>query len=166
MNIDIYLTKTEKDTIYETMTKYKISMSTIADILITETYYVLTHYGIENDLNKILEEEYLYKDERIFWKHGTIRPKAYKKGTWHNVNIINKAKYTTNVLHIYVKKDIKQYATEEGAKIYYQRINKEMCKRKEQNWDYNNVVRNMTKAIRNNWKYYEKIINEEKLKHE
>ena len=166
MNIDIYLTKTEKDTIYETMTKYKISMSTIADILITETYYVALHYGLTKEINKILEEEYQYKDEKIFWKHGTIRPKAFKKGTWYDTGIKNKAKYTTNVLHIYIKKDIKKYLTEEGAKIYYQRINKEFMKRKEQNWDYNNVVRNMTKAIRNNWKYYKKIIEQEELKHE
>ena len=77
MNIDIYLTKTEKEDLQKIMQKHHVSMSTIADILITTTYIYLQQNGIQKDINKLLEQEYLYKSE---WdKHGTIRPKCFKE---------------------------------------------------------------------------------------
>lgn len=159
MNIDIYLTKTEKENLQKIMQKHHVSMSTIADILITTTYIYLQQNGIQKNINKLLEQEYLYKSE---WdKHGTIRPKCFKEEGWRNL-ITKRNMYTTNVIKIYIKKEISKYTNNENNKertiLYYQAINKELMQRKEQFWNYNTFIRSTRRAIRENKDYYKKAI--------
>ena len=171
--INIYLTENEKNEFHTIQNKYKISMSTIADKICFYFYKQTIHNPMDVELCNKLQNEYIqfdktgkiiegYKKEERRSKTSII-PKCFneKDGImYYNIKNPNKSIYITNVMYLYITKQLDKYITKKGLQIFYNDINTEFSKTREQFWNYNNAVRNQTRAVRQNKDYYRRIVNE------
>ena len=158
MRVNIYINNEEHKQLEKISQKYKVSLSTIADILIQTTYYEMIHEGKDKtqDYNTQLQMEYILKNG--FEKKTSCKPKCYNKGSLYAEQISKKDCYTTNVIKLYCTKEIEKYLTEEGKKCYYEKINKKFQETKEQFWNYNNFLRSTRRSLKENIAYYKKEI--------
>lgn len=134
-------------------------MSTLADVIIFETYKQILQNG--KIKNQDLEENYLIK--YAFITKTSIKPKCFKEGVLKDA-IKNKNIYATNALEIYISKRIEDYVNEKGKNEYFNNINNKLNEIKEQFWDYNNFVRSQTRFIKKNPQYAKRLIAESEKK--
>lgn len=152
---NIYITESEKDKANTIQQKYKISLSTMVSILAYTTYYCLKHYGTK-DLEDLQLE---YVDTKCNYK-TSIKPRCMKDTEILAKLITNKSIYLTNVLKLYLSRNIAKYLTKKGLEYYYNDIDKKFQTAKEVFWNYNNVVRSNARAIKNNKEYYQRLLKE------
>ena len=144
--INIYTSKEDRKTIDKLKVKYQLSLTTIIDILL----FVTTKYLNEESI-KDLANKYKYKKSQ---KTSIKTPKIYKDLKWENIkeNI-----YATNVLQIYLKKDINKYIeNKETLQKYYNDINNKMTTTNDEFWNYNQHIRMQRRMLRENKEYFKK----------
>lgn len=160
--INIYITADEKKQLIQVKNRYKISISTIAQI-------VYKWYG--TCLEKTLESNYIeYLTEQDKNEKTSIKPRKKlddlpcnyqeRKRNWSMIY--------TNCLKIYIHKSFKQYFKQENnqasqqlveemnAKIHGS-IAKQMQETRDAFYTYNDTLRNNIRAIRENPKLFEKV---------
>ena len=153
--INIYLTDEEKEYLQKKRNKYKVSLSTIADKLSKITIYAFIH-GADKPTQDKLYNEKLYENKG---SRTSIKPKHENTEKDLIKELVkNKIIFYTNVLKIYANKDIAKYVNKDYVDYYYQEIDKELNKCKEQYWDYNNFIRNSRRNLKENKEYYKKAI--------
>lgn len=156
--INIYLTKDEKQKAHKIQSKYKVSLTTIADVIIWVSYYALLHYSKVLKANDQLANNYI---ENKGTKTSIKTPKCLKENELMTCLIGNKAMiYTTNVLRLYLNKTIKEYLTEEGINYYWNKCDQKLQEIQERFWDYNNFTRMTRRNLKENKEYYKKAIAE------
>lgn len=167
--INIYLNTEERKQLDNLKVKYRVSLTTIADVVtkITFKYFLQNEEKLEgNDKLKKLFKEYLYIKGR---KTSIKEPKGYKKeeggqyitGNTYAQNV-SKSRFVTNCLVIYIKKEIKKHIREELAEHYWNDINKELTNRKDEFWNYNDHIRLQRRMLRENKEYFKKALEETK----
>lgn len=149
----IYLSETELAKLKKTASKYRVSLSTLADVIIFETYKALKHG--KKTTNEELEKNYFIKSP--FIKKTSIKPKCFKEKEVMYGLIKNRSIYTSNALTIYANGRIEDYI-EKGKDDYYNNINNKLNAIKEQYWDYNNFIRCQRRNLKDNKEYYKRAI--------
>ena len=125
MKINIYLSEEHKEKLNTISNKYRLSMSTIADILICTTYYVYLHYSKNKVENEKILKEYIIKEGL---KKTSIKPKSYKNESLYNKAIENKSIFTTNSLIIYLDRLANKYFDEKQPWVLAKEDTKECNK--------------------------------------
>lgn len=152
--INIYLTKDERKQLDIIKSKYQLSLTTITDILCFETYHTFIQLGNEEQIRK-LTEEYIYKNGA---KTSIKKPNVMKSnGIFKDTK--KKSRFATNVLKIYLYKDIKNYTEDkELISSFYNKVNEKMTKTQDQYWNYNNYLRNFMRTLKDNKNYIQENI--------
>lgn len=154
--INIYLNKDERKQIDILKQKYQLSLTTIIDILCFETFRIFLHYG-QLKLDE-LTKSYLYEHK---CKTSIKTPKTFKtinngQGENHYWIAIKKSRFTTNVIKIYLYKDIKKYIESDvGIQEYWNSINKKFTTTKDEWWAYNQHIRYERRSLKENREYYQ-----------
>lgn len=158
MKINIYLNENYRDQLKTLMNKYKISMSTIVDILTFQTFYGITHYSINKIENEKIMTEYIIKEGL---RKTSVKPKNAQNIDMFIKSTNDKATlsiFATNSIIIYLDNKIDNYLDQEGRKYYYKKINQEMQKTKEEFYNYNNMIRSTMRFLKNDKEYIKKKI--------
>ena len=153
--INIYIEPEDRKKIDELKCKYQLSLTTIVDILISVTYWVL-----KNDLNNTEIERVMQNNLYLKGNKTSIKmPRNFKNETY---NEVNKSAFANNVLNIYLKKEINLFVKHTDlitAKYgYYNTIHKEMQKTYDPRWQYNENLRNQINIVKRNKEYFRKIL--------
>lgn len=132
--INIYLTQEQKSKLNSICYKYQVSISTIAENLL----FLFTKYQLrkEEDYKKI-GKEYIYED--VKGSKTSIKPRGILTGGLYE----NMTKAYTNVVNIYLRKDIEKYIGKEQLQDFYNDLNKKLQTTNEPNWNYNQFRRQM-----------------------
>lgn len=147
--INIYLDKTDRDAIDKLKVKYELSLTTIVDILV----FVTTKYLENTEIYENLQKDYIYNKGK---KTSIKKPKIFNSLNWEN---LKECKYCTNVLLLYVRKDIKKYIKDqETLNKYYNLINQKMTTTKDEFWNYNNHIRMQRRMLKENKDYFRKAL--------
>lgn len=155
--INIYLTKQEQKQAKEIQLKYKVSLSTLVDKVCYATYHAIKHYPIKE--TEKLTNEYIGQGSKTSVKpRCLLDQKEYLYQVFANER--NKNIFATNSLKIFLSKSYKQYFDEKGLQEYYQKIDKELTKADDKNWNYNDQLRSMVRLVKNNKEYFKKFIEE------
>ena len=166
--INIYLNSQERKLVDDLKVKYRLSLTTIVDVITKHTFKYFLQYAYEyNNKNeedlKRLYKEYIYNKGK---KTSIKEPQIFKKENGGDYLVGNeyakgqsKSKFTTNCLIIYLNKDIKNYVKEEEMqKAYWNNINKELTTRKDDWWNYNDHIRYQRRMLRENKEYFKKAL--------
>ena len=142
MTINIYLNLQEKMKLRAISTKNEVSTSTIAEnVLFYFTKYLLNQENGKEIIQKF-GNEYIYME-----KGGktSIKPRVdpTNNGLYKNIT-----KAYTNVLKIWLKKDVKNWINKEYVEKFYTDLNRTLQQTKEPNWDYNRFIRCMKRYER------------------
>ena len=152
--INIYLNKDERTKIDNLKVKYQLSLTTITDILVMVTTKVFTQKNDPELLNRLMNT-YLYKNGK---KTSIKTPSLFKKDSLFSKQE-HKSRYTTNVIKIYLKHDIKTYINDPKLiEMYWNECNEKMTKTKDEFWDYNKHVRYQRRMLRENKEYLKKAL--------
>ena len=166
--INIYLNSKERKLVDDLKVKYRLSLTTIVDVITKYTFKYFFQYAVEkNNKNeedlKRLYHEYLYLKGR---KTSIKEPQIFKKENGGIYLIGNeyakgqsKSRFVTNSLMIYLNKTIENYVKDkEMVQAYWNNINKELLTRKDDFWDYNQYVRKQRRMLRENKEYFKKAL--------
>lgn len=154
--INIYLTNDEKKQAQKIQQKYKVSLTTITDVLIFVSYYALLHYPTELKANDLLKNNYIKGKGN---KTSIKTPYILKDKTPIGDTLIGKEMiYCTNILKIYLNHEAKKWLTEEGQNYYWKEIDRKLQQTQERYWDYNNFNRMSRRNLRENKEYYKRAI--------
>ena len=162
--INIYLTKDQREQLKKIMMKNHVSTTTICDKITWITYkYTRPEFLQANKDQKKLMEGYMQKTTGI--KTSIKVPQCMKKD-YPMANILKgkESMFITNATYLYITKEIKNWLTDDALNMYYNEINEQLTKAKEQFYNYNNFVRSTRRAIRENKEYYKKAIAQEENK--
>lgn len=156
--INVYIEKDDRKKIDDLKVKYKLSLTTIVDILIEVTYDCLKLNCNEDILNKFIKQNLYVQGNKTSIK----MPRSYRKNKeYENVE---RNKYANNCLNAFIKKDIVKFIQNkdilEGKYGYWNRINQEMKKRYDPKWQYNENLRNQITIVKQNKDYFKKILGE------
>ena len=146
--INIYTSKDQRKLIDKLKVKYQLSLTTIVDILV----FVTTKY-MESNTEKFeeLTNKYVYKKGG---KTSIKKPKIFKTLKWNNVK---ENRFATNVLLIYIKKDIANWLkNKDDVTKYYNLCNEKMTKTEDQFWNYNQHIRMQRRMLRENKEYFKR----------
>lgn len=148
--INIYLNKDERKQIDIIKQKYQLSLTTIVDILCFETYHTFIQYApLKIDT---LTESYLYK---VGAKTSIKKPHVMTDKQIF-MNCKHKSRFATNVIKIYLQKDIKNYVeSPTGIQEYWNKINSKMTSTKDDWWAYNQHIRYERRSLKENREYYQ-----------
>lgn len=148
--INIYLNKEDRKQMDLIKNKYQLSLTTIVDILCFETYHTFLQYApLQLD---VLTDSYMYSKgaKTSIKKPHVMSDKEIFKNQKH------KSRFATNVLMIYLKKDIKKYVEyPNAAQEYWNRINNKMNNTKDEWWGYNQHIRYERRSLKENREYYQ-----------
>ena len=102
-------------------------------------------------------ETYIYKNGK---KTSIKTPKMFEKDSLFEKQKY-KSRYTTNVIKIYLKKDIKKYVNDPKLiEQYWNECNEKMTKTYDEFWDYNKHIRYQRRMIRENKEYFRKALDQ------
>ena len=153
--INIYLTNDEKALVKEKMHHYHVSLSTMTQKCAFIFLKMINQKQInEEAANKILNE-YINKNKSCYKTCCKPKDQELIKGFVKNLSI-----YYTNILKIYLNKQVKNYFTEEATKEIYEYINNELRECKETFYDYNNYCRNSARYFKSNPEYIKRKLAE------
>ena len=154
--INIYLSKDEKQKAHKIQQKYKVSLTTITDVLIVVSMYAFLHYKKRPLLKEEMLTGYWYDKGN---KTSIKTPKILKEDTpYKNILEGKETVFCTNILKIYIRHEAKEFLTEEGTNYYYGEIDKKLQERQERYWDYNNFSRMSRRNLKENKEYYKRAI--------
>lgn len=154
--INIYLNKQEKLTANKVSSRYRVSMSTIADKCSYWLFYLITKYGSDELMDQLTNE---YIDSKGNYK-TCIKPK--NKDEYIGQAIKNPSRFYSNALKIYLNHKIKDYISNNDAvNLYYNKIDQELQKAEDPYWNYNQQIRNFRRIIRQNPDYIKKALAEQ-----
>lgn len=155
--INIYLTKEDKQKAHKIQQKYKVSLTTITDVLIVVSMYAFLHFKKRPMLKEEMISGYWYTKGT---KTSIKTPNILKEqdGLYKNMLLGKETIFCTNVLSIYLKHEIKEFLTEEGQNYYWTEIDKKLQEKQERYWDYNNFNRMSRRNLRENKEYYKRAI--------
>lgn len=137
--INIYITPEQKVELDRICYKYQVSKSTIAENLL----YLMTKYLLRQDNGKnqikVLGTMYVYEQSG---KKTSIKPRLdpVNNGIYENLS-----KAYTNVIQIYLHKNVDKYIDKENVQKLYNDLNTKLQKTNEPNWDFNRFRRQMAK---------------------
>lgn len=153
--INIYLNSQERKLVDDLKVKYQLSLTTIVDILVMVTMKV---FLMTNDKEKVdhLKNEYLYTPGR---KTSIKQPKIFSDKELF-AKEQHKSRFATNVIMLYIKKDIKNYVNQEQANKYWNECNSRLTTTKDQFWNYNTHIRMQRRMLRENKEYFKKALEE------
>lgn len=138
--INIYIPKDQRKKIDELKVKYRLSLTTIVDILVFTTWKYLRGDQIET-----LTKTYIYKKGA---KTSVKMPKIFSQLIWNES--VKKQRLATNVLMIYLNKDIKKYVADDKVNKYYNDLNNKMTTTVDEFWDYNQFIKKQRRLLREN----------------
>lgn len=154
--INIYIAKEDRKKLDELKVKYKLSLTTIVDILIYITLDCLKLNANKETLTKFTTQTLYVKGDKTSIKI----PRTYKKDK--NFDDLDKNKFANNCLNVYIKKEIHLYITNadilNGKYGYWNRINEEMQKRNDPRWQYNEKLREQVTIVKQNKDYFKKLL--------
>lgn len=156
-SINIYLNTEERKSIDQVKNKYRLSLTTITDILVMVTMKAFLNTN-NKELIERLKNEYLYTRGR---KTSIKQPKIFSDKELF-AKEQHKSRFATNVIMLYIKKDIKRYLNEEQQKEYWNDANKKLTTTTDTWWNYNNHIRLQRRMIRENKEYLKKALEETK----
>ena len=158
--INVYLTKQERKMIDDLKAKYQLSLTTITDILCFQTYHAMLLEENKNQSKKglrhTLTETYMHERGG---KTSIKKPKILKQNSLFG-NFRKKDRFATNVIKIYLYKEIDKYITDKEIiqKEYWNAINNKFTTTRDEFWNYNNFVRNMRRGLKENKDYFKEEI--------
>lgn len=154
--INVYLNNEDRKQIDNLKSKYQLSLTTITDILVMVTMKVFLQTNNE-ELIKRLTNEYLYNRGK---KTSIKEPKIFNdKSIFAKEQ--HKSRFATNVIMIYLKKEIKNYVNEQLASKYWKECNKKLTTTKDGFWNYNQHIRLQRRMLRENKDYFRKALDNE-----
>ena len=150
--INIYLNTKDREEIEKLKVKYNLSLTTITDILIFESLIILKKESNKGLFDKFRKEYILSKGQKTSIK----KPRILKQLEINDTEI---NKLCTNVLTIYIRKELKHYFTnEKELNRFYSNVDRKMNETYEEFWDYNYFVRKQRRMLRENKEYFKKAI--------
>lgn len=150
--INIYLNKDERKKIDNLKVKYQLSLTTITDILVMVTTKIFNQLEDKTKLEELMTK-YLYKRGK---KTSIKTPSLFKKDSIFEKQK-HKSRYTTNVIMIYLNRDIKKYVDNEKlVNQYWNETNNKMTTTKDEFWHYNEHIRYQRRMLRENKEYFKK----------
>lgn len=150
--INIYIRKDKKEQIDKMKLRYQLSLTTIVDILVFETYKLLNDPKDNTLINK-------FKGNYIYLKTAKTSIKEPKVYSMLNMTHREKCIFATNVLECYMRKDFKQYIKDQTKlNKYYCKCDRKMTDTYEENWNYNNFIRMQRRMLRANKDYFRKAL--------
>ena len=144
--INIYTSKDQRKEIDKIKVKYQLSLTTIVDILVFTTTKLLK----STEKLEELTSKYVYKKGG---KTSIKKPKIFRELKWQN---IKENRFATNVLMIYLHKDISKWLEKEDITKYYNMCNEKMTKTTDEFWNYNQHIRMQRRMLRENKEYFKK----------
>lgn len=154
--INIYLNNQERKLVDNLKNKYQLSLTTITDILVmcTMKVFLMTN---NKELVEHLKNEYLYTPGR---KTSIKQPKIFSDKELFGKEQF-KSRFATNVIMIYIKKEIKNYVSQELANKYWNECNSKLTTTKDTFWNYNQHIRLQRRMLRENKEYFRKALDEQ-----
>lgn len=150
--INVYLNKDDRKKIDNLKVKYQLSLTTITDILVMVTTKIFNQLEDKTKLEKLMTK-YLYKRGK---KTSIKTPSLFKKDSIFEKQE-HKSRYTTNVIMIYLNRDIKKYVDDEKlVNQYWNETNNKMTTTKDEFWHYNEHIRYQRRMLRENKEYFKK----------
>ena len=145
--INIYLTKQQRQKIDKMKVKYKLSLTTIVDIICEITNQCLWINGEEKSTYDMFNRN-LYKREG---KTSIKEPLWIRRNKLEHPN-----RYVNNCLQAYLRNEIHLFVQKtdslEGKHGYWNAINQELLKREDNWWEYNRFIRMQKRNERENKK--------------
>lgn len=154
--INVYLNNEERKQIDNLKVKYQLSLTTITDILVMATMKVFLQTN-NKELIERLKNEYLYIPGK---KTSIKQPKIFSDKELF-AKEQHKSRFATNVIMIYLKKEIKNYVNEQLASKYWNDCNKKLTTTKDSFWNYNQHIRLQRRMLRENKDYFRKALENE-----
>ena len=153
--INIYLTTKQKDKLSRLQNQYKLSLSTIVDIIAWNTYQTMMNKGKNyEEIWASMILNYMQTGNKT-----SIKPKRVIKDIKPFLDR-NTSCFITNSIQIYLENEINQYTNKDGVDTYYEKILKEFKETKEDYWNYNAKIKQWMRFERENKKYLEKMRSE------
>lgn len=131
--LNIYLSQHHKELLSRLCKTYKLSMSTIADIISYWTWKLIGKNATENTGELITG--YLATGSKT-----SIKPKRVLNEL-EDLENATKSKIVSNSLKIYFDEEYTKYFDEKGLKQYRENITRELKETKEDFWNYNKFTR-------------------------
>lgn len=151
--VNIYINEQTKNSLSNISKKYKLSFSAIASICVKNLYYLIEMKQVSEDIKNI------YISKGGMCPKTSIKPKIYRDNEIINKGIEHKDLFTTNALFIYANKKIKNFVKDpEYIKIYYDKINNDLNKEKDQFYNYNIFIRSTMRSFKDNKDYFKRKI--------
>lgn len=158
MLVNIYLSQETKEKLKEISNRFKVSISTITDVIINQNG-LIGHY-LNMTKGKAFTD-YIDKQDLI---KTSIKPKGKTEKIFNYFNETEKprsksdiGRLISNILYSYIKKDYVMLTNKENITKLKQDIGNELAKRKEQYWNYNTTIRQNIRFYKENKDYLERI---------
>ena len=151
--INIYITAKHKAELDRLRSKYKVSLSTLIGKLSFAFINSLNKYGDFNKTLEALSNSYLQKDNTY---KTSCKPRELNETLANTIK--NKNCFASNLVYIYLEKQIKNYVNDKGLTEFYMILDRELQKATDIYWDYNQQIRNTRRMLKQNKEYFKKAL--------
>lgn len=142
--INIYLSNEQRKKVDSLKVKYRLSLTTIVDILCE-----LMQDALFLNADKELEERFKNKHLYALCKKTSIKvPRFIKK-----MENVKPCRYVNNILQAYLRGEMRLFIKSdilEGKNGFYARLEKELTTREDNWWEYNRYIRMQKRFERTN----------------